>query len=397
MSSRAPSWVRLSPLEIAAGVVVGSEPVAALPRSTLAPRAALERAVAPALAASPCLVSFSGGRDSSLVLAVAAAVARREGLAPPLPATIRFRSASRAGETEWQERVVAHLGLEDWVRIEIDDELDCVGPVAAEVLRRHGLLWPPNTHFHVPLLRAAAGGSLLTGIGGDEVLSTARWGRAAALLAGRVRPEPRDLFRVALALGPQPVRRVVLRRRFGLAFPWLHSGARSAVTEALVRDAAAEPLRVRQRLAWRLSLRYVRVGTASLELLGAEDGVRIVHPLADPEFCAALARMLRRGGESSRTAVTQEIAGGLLPREVTERPGKAAFWEAAWGPHSRAFAARWDGGGVDPELADVEALRRAFAAGERDGRLLLPLQAAWLATERSSAGELEEAVDRRGE
>ena len=54
------------------------------------PRAALEAVVLRALLRPPCLVSFSGGRDSSLVLAIASDVARRHGLPLPVPATNRF-------------------------------------------------------------------------------------------------------------------------------------------------------------------------------------------------------------------------------------------------------------------------------------------------------------------
>ncbi len=48
-------------------------------------REAIERAVLPALQRQPCLVAFSGGRDSSAVLAVAALVARRPGWRSPSP------------------------------------------------------------------------------------------------------------------------------------------------------------------------------------------------------------------------------------------------------------------------------------------------------------------------
>ncbi len=154
---------RLSALEAAAGVVLGSDSAVALPRSNCSPLEALERRILPALERPPCLVSFSGGRDSSAVLAVAARLARRNGLPAPVPATLRFRGAERSAEDEWQEHVVAHVEVADWVRIEAEHELDCLGPVATQALRRHGLLWPPNAHFHVPLLQAAGGGSLLTG------------------------------------------------------------------------------------------------------------------------------------------------------------------------------------------------------------------------------------------
>ena len=50
-----------------------------------------------------------------------------------------------------------------------DHELDAVGPYAQRMLRGHGLVGPFNAHFHLPLIDAARGGSLLTGIGGDEL------------------------------------------------------------------------------------------------------------------------------------------------------------------------------------------------------------------------------------
>ncbi|NUT56362.1 MAG: hypothetical protein HOQ03_10310 [Thermoleophilia bacterium] len=148
----------LTPLELASGLVLGGdEPDRSAPVDP-DPRSAIEHAVLEPLRRGPCLVSFSGGRDSSAVLAVAAAVARREGLPLPVPATLRFPNAAASAETEWQEQVVAHLGLEEWVRLERTDELDCVGPVATECLERHGVLWPSNAHVHAPLFARARGG-----------------------------------------------------------------------------------------------------------------------------------------------------------------------------------------------------------------------------------------------
>ena len=82
----------LTPIELATGVVFGVNPLR-LPAATTTPPQALEAAVRPALQRGRCFVSFSGGRDSSPVLAAAAAVARREGLAAPVPS---FRTANGA-------------------------------------------------------------------------------------------------------------------------------------------------------------------------------------------------------------------------------------------------------------------------------------------------------------
>ena len=172
-----------------------------------APRAELEAAILPALRRSPCLVSFSGGRDSSAVLAVAVAVARREGLQAPIPVTHRFPAAAGTDESAWQEKVITHLGLDDWLRVELSSELDAVGPVATSVMERHGLLWPCNTYFHDPIFEAASGGAVLTGIGGDEAFMGSPWDRAVSVLQGRVRPVPRDILRVGFALAPAMVKR----------------------------------------------------------------------------------------------------------------------------------------------------------------------------------------------
>ena len=133
------------PLEILAGTLLGNDPgVAPLgvhPRH-IPPRQALEAAMLPALQRPPCLVSFSGGRDSSIILAVATGLARRLGLPLPVPVTLRFPRHADTREDEWQDLVMGHLGLEDWVRLPFGDELEGIGPVAAGTLGRLGVLTP---------------------------------------------------------------------------------------------------------------------------------------------------------------------------------------------------------------------------------------------------------------
>ena len=151
----------LTPLEIASGIVFGVEEDAPGPGaapSAASARDALEAAVLPALQRPPCVVSFSGGLDSSAVLAVASSVARREGLPLPVAVTLRFPGNAEADETSWQESVVSAVPVGDWDRIEIRHELSVVGPVATEALREHGLLWPFNAYVHVPVFERARGG-----------------------------------------------------------------------------------------------------------------------------------------------------------------------------------------------------------------------------------------------
>ena len=110
----------------------------AAPGAAAGARRRARRAILPALQRSPCLVSFSGGRDSSAVLAAAAAIARREGLPAPVPATVRAPGAAESDEAAWQEQVVAHVGIADWVRLEVHDELDVIGPHARACCARTG-------------------------------------------------------------------------------------------------------------------------------------------------------------------------------------------------------------------------------------------------------------------
>src|SRR4051812_12896773 len=152
--SRAGRLMReLTALEISSGLVLPpARRAPALPRLPPAttPRMAFEAAVRPLLDRSPCLVSFSGGRDSSAVLAVATAIARREGLPLPVPVTHRFPSAALTQETEWQEQVIGHLGLTDWVRIDAAGDPGCDGPGGDEGVGRPRAPWAGHAHFPPP-------------------------------------------------------------------------------------------------------------------------------------------------------------------------------------------------------------------------------------------------------
>jgi Asparagine synthase len=368
-----------TPLELATGLVFGRDtdasPPAAEPLSP--PIAAIERVVLPALLRPPCLVSFSGGRDSSCVLAVAARLARREGLAPPVPATNRFPQAEGSDESEWQELVIRHLGLTDWLRLEFQDELDAVGPAARSLLERHGLLWPFNVHFHQPLLEAAAGGSLLTGIGGDEVFAVSPRRRAADVLSRRVRPVPRDVLRVGFALAPARIRAALLRRRVPLSMPWLTAQGRRLLARTWSREAAAEPAGYRQRLRWWRGSRYFGVSLRSLELVAHDSGALLVHPFAAAPVHEALAE-LDPDGPADRATFVEAVFGDLLPRDLYGRRTKSHFDRAFWGRHARAAAEAWSGECADPAVVDAEALRREWRSPDPDPHTLTLLQATLL-------------------
>jgi asparagine synthase (glutamine-hydrolysing) len=305
----------LAPLDVAVGFVLAAGEPVPLPAGSPPPLAALEAAILPSLLRPPCLVSFSGGRDSSAVLAVATLVARRYDLDDPIPATIRAPSAPDADETAWQEQVVRHLGIHDWLRLELDDELDAVGPIARRGLQRHGLMWPFNAHFHVPLLEAAHGGSLLTGVGGDELFAAASSPRAVAVLEGRMRPTARDLRRIALYAAPRPLRRAWHRRR-ELPLPWLSAAGHKAAARAVAALEADEPRRLGSRLAWLRGATALSHGTASLAALAGDAGTAISHPLLDGH-AGAVRRPAARAG-------SRAIRQGQLRRALLRPPQPCA-------------------------------------------------------------------------
>lgn len=379
------SPLRPTPVEIASGCIFGA---AAAPlgsnglRPGTGPLEAMAQAIRPGLERPPCLVSFSGGRDSSAVLAVAARTARREGLPLPVPVTLRFPAAPRTAESHWQEQVVRHLRLGDWHR-ESPDDLDFVGPVAGEVLRRHGVLWPPNAFLYAPMLARARGGSLLTGLGGDQVLGGWRHASLGELRAGRRPPRIDDPLRLLGAAAPPSVRALVERRpRLGWWSPtWLRPAVRRWVARAQARELASQPARYDRWLSWLARRRELEAMRWSLDLLAGAELVRLSHPFLDRGFLAALARAGARDGFGDRDGSMQVLFESVLPPELLRRRDKAEFGEVFWGESSRAFVDRWPGTGGDEALEaliDARALRAAWAERTPDARSAMLLQRLWL-------------------
>ena len=378
-SGELPAQLLPQPLEIACGTVINDRPEAnRLPQSACgSPRRAMEEAVLSALLAPPCLVSFSGGRDSSVVLATAAHVARREGLPLPVPVTNRFPAAA-SDERHWQEQVIRHLGLPDWSRVAMTAELDVVGPVAEAVLRRHGVLWPFNAHFHVPLFERARGGSFLTGVGGDELWGPQAWRRTQLLLSGRVRPRPHHLRSIALLVSPRAVRRGVLYRRDGMRWPWLHRDVGEELRRRRAAGHASIPVSWARGIEWWWRSRHRVVVARTLELLASDAGTRLVQPFHEPAVVTASGRHFGVGGPASRAAAMRTLFGDLLPDAVLARRSKSSFNEAFFSDHSRAFVGAWAGGGIDRALVDLDRLRAIWHSPDPDVRTLSLLQAAWL-------------------
>jgi asparagine synthase (glutamine-hydrolysing) len=343
------------------------------------------------LDSGPPAVAFSGGRDSSLLLAVAALACSSVGVGPPLPVTLCMPDpVAEANEREWQERVLDHLQIPDWRRIPIDGELDLIGTYARRHLLRDGLLFPANAHSVVPMLEAAGSRCLIVGLGGDELLSPQQWRSVHDLLGRRRRPQKRDLIRLAAGAAPRTIR--------GLARPaslrgfedmeWLRPMVRSRLARSL-RRGFEEPVMWRSAVRHVAARRDVVLPFRAMRQLADASGHRVVAPLLDPGFVGALARAGGHCGWGTRTATMNALARDLLPADVVGRASKAYFNRVFFGEQSRVFAATWSGRGLDETLVDPDALRREWLSEVPDFRTSLLLQSAWLADQES---ELEFAA-----
>jgi asparagine synthetase B (glutamine-hydrolysing) len=366
----------MSALEVAAGVPIGVEPAAPLPEVTLEPMAALEGVVADAVRDRPCCVAFSGGQDSSLLLAGAVRAAAKLGSPPPVALTMRFSAGTAADEVEWQKLVLDHLGVRKRIVVDVADDLDFVGPIAAAELSRRGVLFPANSHSLAPLFPYCDGGTLLVGLGGDELLGRRPWTRVNEVLAMRTRPTGRDLGRLAMAALPASLRARVLRRRRSPERRWLRPAA-SERARALELREAEEPVRFDRAVLHSARERIPVVSRQTLARLGEAAGIEIRAPLLDPLFVASLARAGGARGWGDRGAAMRAIAGHALPDAVLARRDKARFNATFFGDATRRFAKAWSGGGVDLSLVDPDTLRREWLAPDPDFRSALLLQIAW--------------------
>ncbi|MEP7054598.1 MAG: asparagine synthase-related protein [Actinomycetota bacterium] len=380
MTATRPAPHPLTPLEIASGVVVGDDPsTPALPTyDGRSPRQALEAALLPALLRAPCVISFSGGRDSSAMLALAVDLARREGLPTPVPLTLRYHDAPDAGEDDWQQLVIGHLRLPDWQRVEIRDELDLIGPFAQAALLAHGPLFPFNAYTYTPLFPYAAGGTLVTGLDGDGLLDSWMFEPFADVLARRRRPQPRDVLRLGMFAAARPLRRAVYARRLRRAGSWLTRSAEADSRRAEADELAGDPRRWDSRVSWWHGRRHLSLALDMLDRPAAAADVDMSHPLLDPAFLSAIAVAGGRLGPGNRTTVMRTLMSDLLPGALLARESKATFDKPFFRGESREFARSWDGDSVDPELVDPGRLRSAWTAARFPLGSAILLQATWL-------------------
>ena len=357
-----------TPLEIASCAAHGTVELERVPAQTrLEPLAALESAILGALQRPPCVVCFSGGMDSSFVLFVAARLAHTAGLPAPIPVTWRFAGAPRADESSWQDTVISAIPGLDWQLLHAADDLDLIGPIARRVLTRHGVLLPPNVHLHLPIIELAQGGSLLTGVGGDQ------------MLIGGSRPGwVRRLRRRA------PAGLVATLRRHPDPLPWLRPPAARVVVRGQRRDNRCEPRSFDGRISWRARRRDLLMACASLDRIATTSDVRVVNPLLDAGFLDSLGAMFAGGPSLRRTDLLRAIAGAAFPACATQPRPKAHFLEVFLRTRTREFVQSWDGRGVDDTIVDAEVLQNLWSRWPIPEATAGLVQYLWLTSARSS-------------
>lgn len=382
----------LTQLEIASGILLGDGNGPKItPSGTLEPLECLRAIARELLLSDPCVVAFSGGRDSSALLAVLVDVARKEGLPEPIAVTARWDNDQASDESDWQEHVIAAIGAQNWSIIRPGNDLDLLGQEAISVLAQAGLTWPAPAYVVMPMVRLAKGGVFITGEGGDEALGLWPFGRLWSSIRDGKIPRSGDVRGLALGLAPGPMRRRRWRHNQPPYQSWLRPKAFEQIACSLAAEMASDPLRWDRYQVVNRRRRSPDRTQRSFERLCELEGSRFCAPFLDETFISSLAAWGGWFGKGDRTGVMTSLFSELLPEALLSRRSKASFGAVFWGPASRQFAEGWDGTGIDTDLVDPERLRAAWLAPVPVYGSALPLHAAWLHERFQNARRLEVA------
>lgn len=344
----------------------------------------------------PVGLTLSGGLDSSSVAVVAGRALAREG-AQGVGYTLRFPTLSACDEGRYSGALARQEGL-------------VLDPLDAEALWPLGDLathppslgdpfvgWPATREI-TRRLAARGGRVLLTGHGGDNLLSGSSRVYAEALLRGRpgglvdlVRHGrcgavdlPRLLYRhlfrpLAPAAADRTLRRLLDRPALGTAPPaWLPRRLATQLPGRTERSRSARQ-EIRRQL---LELEPVQRAVAFHERTAAGHGVEVRHPFLDRRLVEHVATLppplLYRAGE--RKWVLRQAMRDLLPEPVRCRSDKAQFGSYVDAALRHGAAEHIDGLLAAPLLA---------ALGFVDGRAL---SAAWGRYRASGEGAREPLV-----
>jgi asparagine synthase (glutamine-hydrolysing) len=346
--------------------------------STADPVAALRQRARSLLATPPCVIAFSGGRDSSALLAVFVDEARRAGLPEPIPVTARWDDDLASGEADWQEEVIRAVGGTQWEIIRPGTDLDLLGSEATAALDRMGLMWPAPAYALMPMIRVASGGAFLTGEGGDEAFGLWPHARLWSCFRGGSLPRQSDLRGLVLACVPRPVRRWRMASNAPPYQTWLLPSQFKRTAKLSADEDAGDSLwwnTYQRSLPFR---RSVCLNQRTMDTLCGEENARFSAPFQEEAFLSPLARWGGRLGRGNRTSVMTTLFEAVLPGPILSRTSKATFAGVFWGPESRRFAEEWTDDGFLAGIIDPEALRRAWLAPTPVYGAALPLHAAWL-------------------
>jgi hypothetical protein len=372
----------MTPLEQAIGLMIGTEDHPPIKRSDAQTDtwAAFDAVLRPALEHGPCFVAYSGGRDSAMVLTAATIIARRHRLPDPVPITVQHEGMAKPDdEAAWQERIVRHLGLDDWLRIDVGAEIQLVGTWAQTVLRRHGVMFPASAYLLAPMLERARGGMLLVPHGGEDFFGFWRWSRVTDVLALRARPRRSDLKPLAMAAAPAFVRRMVAARKFPpISLPWLRPEAAHEVTRIFTRQMANVPVRFDVALKANVAHRCNHGAHRARVAVGEGYGASVLAPFTHPIFLASLAKHAGALGWGGRNVSSRTIMGDTLPLDFWAPRRPVDVNNVYFGELTQAFAAEWSGKGLDETIVDPGILRQLWLGDTHDWRTALLLQAAWL-------------------
>lgn len=372
-------------LDLSVGWLFGTEPRPELPELDAGsnPRLELETVLLEHLQRGPVGVTFSGGRNTGTILAVALQVARRHGLPDPVPLSLRFGVPETSRDEEAQAAAIEALGLgRTWQRIDLAGGAELLGEHATAGLERHGLLFPANAYWVRPMaerlkeVTGSAQPTLMAGHGESELHSYWPYGRLHQVLARKRRPHRDELRLAAQAAVPRALRGRRERRRYrARSLPWLRPG----VIERLA--PLTEPVawvRWDRTLTFLRSRRCESATQRGYEALAGESGVRVAFPRLDDRYLGALIRCGGARGYGTREELTERLFGDVLPPVLKGRTDKIAYGKIFFGPETRAFAERWSGGGLPEQLVDPAVLRRLWTSERYDWRTAALLQLAWL-------------------
>jgi asparagine synthase (glutamine-hydrolysing) len=307
-------------------------------------RALLRRAVAARMrAATPVLVFFSGGIDSSSVLATASEFARGAGTPLPRPTTMVFDEP----ESDERRYRAAFFEKHPLSPVQVMPGVMNGEAYRAQAARRRVLPDMPSEFIGRPLFaRAKALGARvgLTGAGGDFLFSGSTHEYADLLGHGSVVAAVRRYLRDRKTndsgwavdglltsgfwpLLPQSVRSALRRpARLLMRIPEAPSWVKLPLRDRpAVPDPPAGVSHASWEICWSLRSGWTSVFIESGERGASEDGVDPRHPLLDPALVAFALRLPER--QRRRGGMTKFVLrhAASLPEAIERRSTKADF------------------------------------------------------------------------